>query len=88
MALNRLVTILLAATLLAGCALAPFDSSDSCKAEIDRLKALLAAETAERQRASRAAGAREAALRRQLDALKAIERDILDREDRMRSEAR
>jgi len=83
--------LLLAAVLLAGCAanaVAPVDSADACKPETDRLNAQLAAEIAERQRISRAANRREAALRRQLDALKSIERNILEREDRVRTEAR
>jgi len=83
--------MLLAAALLAGCAateVAPVDSADACKPEVDRLNARLAAEIAERQRISRAANRREAALRRQLDALKSIERNILEREDRVRTEAR
>ena len=59
-----------------------------CGAEVERLSALLAAETAERQRVARAATRREEALRRQLEAMKAIERGILEREDRVRSESR
>jgi len=67
--------ILLAATLmLAGCAAS--------------LNELLAAETAERQRSARAASRREESLRRQLEAMKSIERGILEREERMRTEAR
>ena len=63
-------------------------AAGSCTAEVARLSALLAAETAERQRLARNAARREEALRRQLDAMKAIERGILEREDRMRTEAR
>jgi hypothetical protein len=82
--------------LLAGCAASPpaFNSPaalapiDQCKAEVARLNGLLAAEIAERQRLTRAASRREDALRRQLDAMKAIERGILEREDRMRTETR
>lgn len=70
--------------LLGGCAAnGPFAS---CGAEVDRLNALLAAETAERQKMARAASRREEALRRQLEAMKSIERGILEREDRMRTE--
>jgi hypothetical protein len=89
-----------AAILLSGCASslptaappapppAPLASIDDCKAEVARLNSLLAAEVAERQRLTRAASRREEALRRQLDAMKAIERGILEREDRMRTETR
>jgi hypothetical protein len=85
-----------AAILLAGCAASPPVSNsaaaiapiDECKAEVARLNGLLAAEVAERQRLTRAASRREEALRRQLDAMKAIERGILEREDRMRTETR
>lgn len=82
---------LAAAILLAGCAATgpvAVQKADACKPEIDRLNALLAAETAERQRITRAATRREETLRRQLDAMKAIERGILEREDRMRTETR
>lgn len=77
--------------LLAGCATnAPVTRApvDECRAEVERLSALLTAEVAERQRATRAATRREETLRRQLDAMKAIERGILEREDRVRSESR
>jgi len=57
-------------------------------AEVERLNAQLAAEVAERQRAARTAARREEALKKQLDALKAIERGILDREERMQTQAR
>ncbi len=77
---------LLALALLSGCAGAPWTSASDCGAEVARLNGLLAAETAERQRTTRAAGRREEALRRQLDAMKSIERGILEREDRMRTE--
>lgn len=83
--------VLLAATLLAGCAADPRVETaplDECRAEVKRLGALLAAEVAERQRVTRAATRREETLRRQLDAMKAIERGILEREDRVRSETR
>ena len=88
----------IAVLLLWGCAapgpLAPVASApaeapaDACKAEVARLNALLEAETAERQRLMRAASRREEALRRQLDAMKSIERGILDRDEGKRSEAR
>ena len=77
--------------LLAGCASGgPFAGAraDDCRGEIDRLNAQLAAEVAERQRLTRAATRREENLRRQLDAMKSIERGILEREDRMRTETR
>ena len=80
-----------AAALLAGCATPgsqPDETADACRPEVDRLNALLAAEVAGRQRMLRVAHAREEALRRQIEALKSIERDILDREERIRSESR
>jgi len=86
---------LIAAALLAGCAAtgpaqmpSPPPAVDACKAEIDRLNAQLAAEIAERQKVTRAASRREETLRRQLEAMKSIERGILEREDRMRTETR
>jgi hypothetical protein len=63
-------------------------SADSCKAEVDRLQARLTAERAERQKYARAASAREEELRRQLDAMKSIERGILDRDEGKRTETR
>ena len=57
-------------------------------AEVERLNAQLAAEVAERQRVARTAARREEALKKQLDALKAIERGILEREERMQTQAR
>jgi hypothetical protein len=83
--------VLFAAILLAGCAASPQVATappGDCRAEVERLSALLAAETAERQRVTRAAARREETLRRQLNAMKAIERGILEREDRVRSETR
>jgi len=80
-----------AAILLAGCASGgpPASSKlDECRAEVAQLRAQLAAETAERQRQLRAASRREEALRRQLDAMKSIERGILEREDRLSTETR
>jgi hypothetical protein len=86
---------LIAAVLLAGCAAtgpapmpSPPPAADACKAEIDRLNAQLAAEIAERQKITRAASRREETLRRQLEAMKSIERGIVEREDRMRTETR
>lgn len=77
------------AVLLSGCAGgAPWTSAADCNAEVARLTAQLAAETAERQKLARAASRREEALRRQLDAMKSIERGILEREDRLRTETR
>ena len=77
------------ALLVAGCAANPGPRAtvESCNAEVERLSALLAAETAERQRMARAATRREDTLRRQLEAMKSIERGILERE-RVRSESR
>jgi hypothetical protein len=93
--------VLAAAILLGGCAASPPAVSppvvgppaargpvDDCKAEVARLNGVLAAEVAERQRLTRAAARREEALRRQLDAMKSIERGILEREDRMQTETR
>jgi uncharacterized lipoprotein YajG len=83
--------------LFAGCAANPPQAAqsnpsgaagDSCKAEIAQLQSQLAAETAERQRQSRAAARREETLRKQLEAMKSIERGILEREERTRTEAR
>jgi hypothetical protein len=76
-----------AVMLIAGCAASgpgasPDPKVDEYKAEIGRLKARLAVEVAERQRIQRAALRREETLRRQLDAMKSIERDILERDDR------
>ncbi|MEO8145648.1 MAG: hypothetical protein ABI654_15675 [Betaproteobacteria bacterium] len=82
---------LLVAMLLAGCAANPLVAKapmDSSRAEIDSLKARLAAEIAERERVTRAAARREEALRKQLEAMKAIERGILERDDRVRFESR
>jgi hypothetical protein len=59
-----------------------------CRAEVARLQAQLASESAERQRLLRAAKGREDTLRRQLDAMKSIERGILEREERTKSETR
>lgn len=83
--------------LLAGCAtLEPVSEAkharrlpvDECRPELERANAQLAAEVAERQRALRAAARREENLRKQLDALKAIERGIVEREERMQTQAR
>lgn len=83
---------LLLAALLGGCAggapFAPRAEMEACRDEAAGLRAQLAAEAAERQRLQRAAAKREDALRRQLDAMRSIERGILDREDRIRTEAR
>jgi hypothetical protein len=62
--------------------------ADSCKADVARLRAQLAAETAERQRLVRAASRREEELRRQLEAMKSIERGILDRDEGQRTVTR
>ena len=83
---------LAAVILIAGCATSgPWAGADpnvdEYKAEIGRLRARLAAEVAERQRITRAASRREETLRRQLDAMKSIERGILERDDR-RTETR
>lgn len=53
-----------------------------------RLAALLAAQVAERQRLSRAGARREGTLKSQIDALKSIERGVLEREERLRTGAR
>lgn len=70
--------------LLAACAGGPQAREEEYRAEIERLRARLAAESAERQRALR----REDALRRQLEAMKSAERALLDREERTRGESR
>ena len=69
---------------LAACAAGPDAREAEYRAEIARLRARLAAESAERQRAAR----REDALRRQLEAMQSAERALLDREERMRVETR
>ena len=82
---------LLSAILLAGCASGGPSAGaklDECSVEVAQLQAQLAAETAERQKQMRAASRREEALRRQLDAMKSIERGILEREDRLTTETR
>ena len=94
--------LLVAAALLSGCA-ATDPGRDSqlrlpaaqlpppqadCRPALEKVNAQLAAEVAERQRIVRAAARREESLRKQLDALKAIEREILEREERMQSKAR
>lgn len=79
--------LLACALLLAGCAAGGSPAGgreEQYRAEIARLRAQLASETAERQRAVR----REEALRRQLEAMTAAERGLLDREDRTRNQAR
>ena len=87
----------MSALFLAGCAANPqqaavsnssADAEASCKPLVAQLQAQLAAEQAERQRLVRAAARREETLRKQLEAMKSIERGILEREDRMRTEAR
>ena len=89
--------MLLAALVLSGCAAnVPLGTSpgqagtklDQCRADVALLQGQLASEIAERQKLARAARAREDALRQQLEAMKSIERGILDREDRMRSDMR
>ena len=84
--------------LFAGCAANPQQAAQSnpssapaeasCKPQIAQLQAQLAAEQAERQRLVRAAARREETLRKQLEAMTSIERGILEREERMRTEAR
>ena len=80
------------ALLLAGCATNPGSGAAmqaaECGPEVERLNAQLAAEIAERQRIARVATRREENLRRQLEAMKSIERGILEREDRVRAESR
>ena len=81
---------LVAAVVLSGCASGPWADPriEEYQAEINRLNAQLAAEAAERQRITRTAARREETLKRQLDAMKSIERGILERDDRTRTEAR
>jgi outer membrane murein-binding lipoprotein Lpp len=82
--------LLAAGLLLAGCAVNPEQqaAATQCGPEVERLNEQLAAEVADRQRAARAAARREEALRKQLDAMKSIERGILERQDRVRSESK
>ena len=82
--------MLVIGVLLAGCAAGPGPrtAADECGPVVDRLSAQLAAGVAERQRVVRVAAQRESVLRRQLDAMKAIERGIAEREDRARTESR
>ena len=83
--------LLAASLMLAGCAASLPDARapvEDCKADVARLNQQLAAESAERQRITRAASRREESLRRQLEAMKSIERGILEREDRIRTEVR
>jgi len=81
---------LAAAAVLSGCASGPWADPriEEYQAEISRLNAQLAAEAAERQRITRAAARREVVLKRQLDAMKSIERGILERENQTRTETR
>jgi outer membrane murein-binding lipoprotein Lpp len=82
---------MMAGILLSGCAAnSPFAGApaDKCSAQVARLNAQLEAQAAEQQRSTRAAARREEALRRQLEAMKAIERGILEREDRLHSESK
>lgn len=70
-------TLILFCALLAGCAAAVPSAqapAGECRAELARVV--------------RAAARREEALRKQLEALKSIERDILEREDGLRSQVR
>jgi outer membrane murein-binding lipoprotein Lpp len=88
---RRTLAAALAAAILSGCAASgPWGDPqvEEYKAEIVRLNARLAAEAAERQRITRAAARREEALKRQLDAMKSIERGILERETATRTEMR
>ena len=84
------IFVLALVALLAGCAAIPgaTATAQDCGPEVERLNAQLAAEVAERQRLARAATRREEALRRQLEAMKSVERGILERQDRARSESR
>ena len=81
---------LVAAVVLSGCASGPWADPriEEYQAEINRLNAQLAAEAAERQRITRTAARREETLKRQLDAMKSIERGILERENQTRTETR
>ena len=82
---------LVAVVVLAGCAASgPWEDPrvEEYKAEITRLNAQLAAEGAERQRITRDARRREERLKRQLEAMKSIERGILERENQTQLETR
>jgi outer membrane murein-binding lipoprotein Lpp len=78
--------VALVVMLLAGCAANP--TLEQCSPLVEKLQAQIAAEAAERQRIVRAAARREDTLRKQLEAMKSIERGILEREDKLRSEMR
>jgi hypothetical protein len=95
--MKYMLAVATSAIILAGCAANPQQAAqsnlssagtDACRPQVTQLQAQLAAEQAERQRLLRAAARREETLRKQLDAMKSIERGILEREDRMRTEAR
>jgi len=89
--MKRIAAAAMAATLLAGCAAGGPQAgarAQECNPEVERLQAQLAAEVAERQRVTRAAARREETLRKQLEAMKSIERGILEREDRVRTDTR
>jgi hypothetical protein len=82
----RAAASLLPALLAAGCA--ALEPAVDCRPQLDKVNAQLEAEVAERERVVRAAARREEALRKQLDALKSIERGILEREERRQIQKR
>ena len=93
----RAVLLVVALNGLAGCASnalqgeAPAQAGsrlDQCRADVARLQGQLDAEVAERQKLVRAAARREEVLRKQLEAMKSIERAILERDDRLQSDLR
>jgi len=80
-ALHRVLCVISAALLAPLAARSP----ESPRA---RLAALLAAQVGERQRVARAGVRREGVLRNQIEALKSIERGVLEREERLRTGVR
>jgi hypothetical protein len=88
---RKVLVVAAAGALLAGCAAtgpATQAPAADCRAELVQTSAQLAAEVAERQRLQKAASRREEALKKEIEALKSIERAILEREERKQSRAR
>jgi hypothetical protein len=88
---RKVLAVAAAGVLLAACAAtgpATQAPAEDCRAELGQASAQLAAEVAERQRLLKAAARREEALKKEIEALKSIERAILDREERKQTRAR
>ncbi|MEW6687989.1 MAG: hypothetical protein AB1452_02750 [Pseudomonadota bacterium] len=88
---RKVLAVAAAGILLAGCAAnGPVTRApvQDCRPGLERSNAQLAAEVAEQQRLLKAAVRREEALKKEIEALKSIERAILDREERKQSRAR